>query len=78
MTFTIQHTAVGESPFWHHLESHKSEYAAISRARDYVLDHGGYVCVKDAGGRTVFGTNPIDLDRAILNGINRHFSRKTA
>jgi hypothetical protein len=79
MAFTIQHTAISsDRPFWYHLECAKDLESACRRAQQYVLDNGGYVCAKDAGGRTVFGTDPIDLCRAISNGTNRHFPRETA
>lgn len=78
MAYAVSHTAVGDFPFWHHLDSHKDLQAACHRARNYALDHGGYVCVKDASGHTVFGTDPDALSRAISNGINRDFPRETA
>jgi hypothetical protein len=78
MTFSIQHTAIGRYPHWYHLESATDFQAAAKRARNYALDHGGYVCVKDGAGRVVFGTDPVQLDRAILNGTNRDFPRETA
>lgn len=78
MAFTIQHTAIGACPFWYHLETAKDLESAARRAWQYVLDHGGYICVKDASGVTVFGTDPIQLDRAILNGINKNFPGERA
>jgi hypothetical protein len=78
MTFTIQHTAIGDRPFWYHLECAKDLESATRRARQHALDNGGYVCVKDANGATVFGTDPLQLDRAILNGINRSFPGERA
>ena len=72
-SYTIQHTAIGNSPFWYHLECAADFERACRRARQYALDNGGYVCVKDQNGFTVFGTDPLDLDRAILNGICKHF-----
>jgi hypothetical protein len=79
MTYTIQHTAVsGDRPFWYHLESCGNYLQACSRARNYALDHGGYVCVKSKDGETVFGTDPVQLDRAILSGVNRDFPKETA
>ena len=77
MAYTIQHTAItGDAPFWYHLECAKDLDGAARRARQYALDNGGYVCVKDATGKTVFGTDPVALDRAILNGINKSFPRE--
>lgn len=78
MAFAIQHTAIGNFPFWYFLESHRDLEGATRRAQNYALDHGGYVCVKDANGAIVFGTDPAALDLAILNGINRDFPRETA
>jgi hypothetical protein len=78
MSYAIQHTAIGEFPFWYHLESAKTLEAATRRAYNYAMDHGGYVCVKDETGKTVFGTDPVELDRAISNGINKSFPRETA
>jgi len=79
MAYTIQHTsATGNAPFWYHLECAKDLDGATRRARQYGLDNGGYICVKDASGVTVFGTDPVELDRAILNGINKSFPRERA
>jgi hypothetical protein len=78
MSFTIQHTAIGAAPFWYHLESHPSVLSAISRARNFVLDHGGYACVSDASGKTIYGTSPLDLDRRISAGNLPWFKRETA
>ncbi len=79
MAFTIQHTSIrGDAPWWYHLDSSRDEQAAVRRARNYALDHGGYVCVKDEGGTTVYGTDPAELDRAVLNGTNRDFPKETA
>ena len=78
MAYTVQHTQIGDAPYWYHLDSHADYQQAARRALNYALDHGGYVCVKDGNGKTVFGTDPADLDRAITNGINKDFSRKTA
>ena len=77
--YTIQHTAIsGSRPFWYHLECAKDLEPACRRARQYALDNGGYVCVQDQAGKTVFGTNPVQLDRAILNGVNRDFPGERA
>jgi len=76
--FTVEHTQIGARPFWHHLDSHPTLEEACRRARNYALDHGGYVCVKDIDGATVFGTDPVALDRAILNGINVSFPGERA
>lgn len=78
MTYTIQHTQIGDRPFWYHLECAKDLDGATRRANQYALNNGGYVCVKDASGITVFGTDPAQLDRAIMNGINKHFPGERA
>lgn len=79
MAYTIEHTAAkGDRPFWYHLESNADYLQACRRARDYALDHGGYVCVKDHSGETVFGTDPAQLSIAILAGANRDFPKETA
>jgi hypothetical protein len=78
MAYTIQHTAIGPAPFWYHLESARDEQKAVRIANNYALDHGGYVCVKDQNGSVVFGTDPAQLDRVILNGTNKHFPKETA
>ncbi len=75
MTYTIQHTAIGDYPFWYHLECAKDLESATHRAYQYGLDNGGYVCVKDKTGKTVFGTDPDQLNRSILNGINKSFPK---
>jgi hypothetical protein len=51
-TYTVQHTAISNFPFWYHLDSHRVLESAVSRARNYALDHGGYVCVMDETGKT--------------------------
>lgn len=66
--YTVQHTQIGSAPYWYHLETTKDLATATTRARNYALDHGGYVCVRDAAGNVVFGTDPAELDRAILSG----------
>lgn len=76
--YTITHTAIGAFPFWYHLETWQTEHIAVRRANEYVLNHGGYVCVKDDAGTVVFGTDPAALDRAITAGTNRSFPRETA
>jgi hypothetical protein len=80
MAYTIQHTAISDRPFWYHLETwdegHREQ--AMRRANQYALDHGGYVCVKDSAGNVVFGTDPIQLDRAIIAGTNRDFPKERA
>ena len=78
MAYTVQHTAIGTFPWWYHLDAHKDEQAAIRRANNYALDHGGFVCVKDATGKTVFGTDPVALDNAISNGTCQHFAKERA
>lgn len=81
MSYSIRHTFTGaQHPNWYFLErwdeAHRER--AIQRARYYVQDHGGYICVKDHAGRVVFGTDPIALDRAIASGTNRDFRRTFA
>jgi hypothetical protein len=74
MAFSVQHTKVGiPCPYWYQLEAFSDREKALHRARNYALDNGGYVCVKDATGRVVFGTDPAALERAVSLGINRHF-----
>lgn len=77
MAYSIHHTpAAGNRPSWYQLErwdeGHREK--AITRARQYGLDHGGYICVKDHSGKIVFGTDPAHLDRAIEMGGNRDFT----
>lgn len=76
MSYSVQHTLIGHRPYWYQLErwdeGHREK--AISRARQHALDHGGYVCVKDAAGQVVYGTDPAALDRAIAAGRNRDFT----
>lgn len=75
MSFSIKHTQISSAaPFWYHLEYAKDLESATRRARNYTLDHGGYVCVKNHDGKVVYGTDPIELDRAISKKINRHFT----
>lgn len=78
MHYTISHTRIGNSPFWYHLECAKNLEKAKRRAQGYVLDHGGYACVKDQYGVTVFGCDPDQLRLDILNGTNRLFPRETS
>lgn len=77
MAYTILHTQISARPHWYQLErwdeGHRKQ--AIRRARNYVLDHGGFVCVKDNDGNVVFGADPAELDRAIASGINRQFEQ---
>lgn len=75
MAHSVHHTQIGEAPFWYLLEMHRDEQKAVRRACNYALDHGGYVCVKDATGRVVYGTDPAELNRAIAQGINQYFAR---
>jgi hypothetical protein len=73
-TFSVQHTHIsGDRPYWYQLEAYSDREKALHRARNYALDHGGYVCVKDATNTTIYGTDPAALDHAITAGINRHF-----
>lgn len=78
MSYSVQHTNIGQRPYWYQLErwdeGHREK--AFARARQYALDHGGYVCVKDYAGNVVFGTDPTQLDRAITLGINKHFAQR--
>jgi len=78
-TYTVHHTQItGDRPHWYQLDGpYRDEQNAIRRARNLGLDHGGYVCVKDATNTTIFGTDPAALDHAISAGINKHF-RKVA
>lgn len=80
MAYRILHTAVAAAPYWYLLEtwSEGKREAAIRRARGYALDNGGYVCVKDNDGNVVFGTDPAQLDLAILSGTNLNFRREAA
>lgn len=80
MAYTVLHTQVGSpAPHWYELERWQEAYRerAIRRARDYALNHGGYVCVKDHTGGVVFGTDPAALERAILAGMNRDFAKSS-
>ena len=76
-SFSVQQTAIGTRPYWYHLETYGDRERALHRARNYALDHGGYVCVK-ADGEVIFGTDPAGLDRAIALGINKHFASSAA
>lgn len=76
--FTVHHTLIGERPFWYRLDPWGDQTAATTRARCYALDHGGYVCVKDDTGKVIYGTDPVELDRAITAGINKYFSHPSA
>lgn len=78
MAYAVHHTQVGSAkPHWYLLErwdeGHREQ--ALRRARNYTLDHGGYVYVADHDGNIVYGTNPVDLDRAIARGTNRDFTQ---
>jgi hypothetical protein len=76
--YIVQCTAINDRPYWHVLETYSDLQKAIHRARTFALDQGGYVCVKDETGKTVYGTDPDALDRAITNGTNRWFPQETA
>jgi hypothetical protein len=78
MAFTIEHTQIGDAPYWYHLECAKTLKAAAATASLYVLRNGGYICVRDENRKVVYGTDPAELDRAILSGINKSFPRETA
>jgi hypothetical protein len=60
--FSIYHAKVGGQ--FYHLENAVKETWAVRRANNYALDHGGYVCVKNRDGETIFGTDPAALARA--------------
>jgi len=80
--YSVQHTkCIGSRadegvsrPFWYQLEAYADLNKALHRARNYALDNGGYVCVKDVAGTIVYGTDPAALDRAITLGINHDFT----
>lgn len=77
--YSVAHCPVGGySPIWYHLDAHSTLESATRYARNYALDHGGYVCVRDKTSKTVWGTDPAALDRAILSGTNNSFPRETA
>lgn len=76
--YSCIHTATGRFPSWYHLSSHPTLDAAIRCAQDFVMRRGGYICVRDASGRSVYGTDPAELDRAVVNGTNRDFPSETA
>ena len=81
MAYSVNHTKIeGQRPFWYLLErwdeGHRNK--AFQRARQYALDHGGYVNVTDSAGNVVFGSNPVDLDRAIISGTNKDFTQPFA
>jgi len=88
MAFSVQHTKCPNSrasefgdcsrPYWYHLEAYSDREKALRRARQYGLDNGGYVCVKDADGTVIYGTDPAQLNRAIVQGINKHFRSVSA
>ena len=74
MPYSVQHTKQeGPRPYWYQLEAYSDLEKATHRARNYALDHGGYVCVKDSNGIILWGTDPAALDRAIADGRNVHF-----
>jgi hypothetical protein len=74
-SFSIHHTMIGARPHWYHLEFCCGMERAKLRANGYALDHGGYVCVKDAAGKVIFGTDPAELEHSIAIGLNKHFKR---
>lgn len=81
MSYAILHTKIeGPRPHWYTLErwdeAHREK--ALRRARQYALDHGGYICVQDNFGDIVYGTDPAALDRAIKLGGNRDFTESAA
>jgi hypothetical protein len=63
MSYRIQHAASGDLTSWHYFGYAKDLESAVHRARQYALDNGGYVCVTDATGTVVFGTDPAELAR---------------
>jgi hypothetical protein len=79
MAFTIQHTSTAFGyPSWYHVGGDADYQAAAKKAYQYAMQHGGYVCVKDADGKTCFGTDPAILSNAITSGRNRDFPSETA
>lgn len=78
MAYVVLHTAIGYAPHWYVLDNHATLEGAARRARNYALDCGGYVCVQDTAGNTVFGTDPAALDRSISNGICASFPKEAA
>jgi hypothetical protein len=63
MTYTISH-ARSRTSTWYQLEPASDLETATRRAYQYALEQGGYICVNDAGGKTVFGTDPGELARS--------------
>ena len=75
MAFSVEYTQHGlKTPYWHLLDVWADREEALRRARNYALDHGGYVCVKDGFGNVIYGTDPKGLERAISLGINHDFT----
>lgn len=68
MPYSITHAANFihgiEHPHWNDLQKlpDGSRQEAIRIAHQYVMDHGGYVCVKDDSGLVIYGTDPRELD----------------
>ncbi len=60
--YTVKHAPCAD-PVWYALETCRDLQQAVNRARNYGLDHGGYVCVTDSKGYTVYGTDPVALER---------------
>jgi hypothetical protein len=77
MTYTVHHTTInGNYPHWCQYDgAYRTAENAIHRARNLVLDNGGYCYVLSHTGIVVFGTDPVALDRCILMGTNRHFAK---
>lgn len=74
MSYSVQHAKIGgDRPYWYQLEAYANQRAAMHRARNYALNNGGYVCVKDATGRVVYGTDPVQLERSVASGMNSYW-----
>jgi hypothetical protein len=74
MAYSVQHAQCkGARPYWYQLEAYSDREKAMHRARNYALDNGGYVCVKDASGKTIWGSDPGDLERSIASGSNHYW-----
>lgn len=79
MAYTVQHAKIGgEQPHWYQLEAYSDFDKALHRARNYALDHGGYICVKDATGQVVYGADPAQLEISIASGLNRYWRRSAS
>ena len=70
MAYTVHHTVADKIHWMQYDGAYLCDQNAIRRARNLALDHGGYVCVKDRNGKVIYGTDPVQLDRAIDLSIN--------